>query len=90
MAINKQSIFIGLAVSGAFAAASHFVTFKEVPPPTIAQCEAASEVAYLDYIHETQGNPTDKQRREYLGTLAQREACIDKSKAGPSLVLALK
>lgn len=90
MKINKSSIIIGLGVSGAFLAASHFVTVQEVPAPTIAQCEAASEATYINYIRTTRGNPTDEQRREYLHSNADREVCIEQSRSGPSLVLALK
>lgn len=86
--LAKNSIFIGLGISGVFALGAATGVVGEKTPPTIAQCDRQAEYREANFRSEAGWDLSDKDRLAYLHINVMRRECINEAKAGPRISIA--
>ena len=86
--MNKNSIFIGLGISGFFTLANATGVIAEKTPPSIVQCEKHAEQSEKAFRRALGYDLSDSQRMAYLRIGIDRRECINEAKEGPRLTIA--
>jgi hypothetical protein len=86
--VNKNSLIIGLGISGIFSLMATTGVVHEKTPPSIAQCDKQAEHSEAALRYEAGYELSPQQRMDYLHIGVMRRECIDEAKAGPRLTIA--